>query len=249
MFGNWPKLTLGFVSGIPIRLDFTFIIVPLLFLNRFSAQGGTDMWLEIGAVIIGIFLSVLLHELGHALTARSFGIGVGEVVVGGFYGYARLLPHRTTRSRSVGVLAAGPSANLILFLALWALLSFPSISEMRTIAFLGYPETIAPLWLARAAGLLALVNLAMFVFNLLPAFPLDGGRIVDQLLSRFVPPLTGVRISAVLGMGIGAVIIFFGVGLGLLLVLIGAFIVLINLGRLRGRRPPQSPPNPSIQRK
>ena len=250
MFGNWPKITLGYVSGIPIRLDFTFVIVPLLFLNRFSAQAGNELWFEIGAVIVGVFLSVLLHELGHALSARSFGIGVAEVVVGGFYGYARMLPHRTTRRRSVAVLAAGPGANLLIFLALWAFLSFPSIGELRTIAFVGYPQTVEPVWLAKALGLLTLINLAMFVFNLLPAFPLDGGRIVDQVLSYVMTPQKGVRVSAILGVIVGAVIAYFGMGLGIFLALIGVFILIVNLGRLRGRRPQQPPPrNPSIHQK
>ena len=170
-------------------------------------------------------------------------------MVGGLYGYARMKPHRTTRSVSLCVLAAGPGANLAIFLAVWAVLSFPAIGELRTITFFDYQETIAPLWLAKAAGLLALVNLAMFVFNLLPAYPLDGGRIVDQMLSRVVTPQKGILISAVLGMGIGAVMIHFGVSISTFIAIIGIFIVLVNLGRLRGRRPRQSPPKPLMQRK
>ena len=198
---------------------------------------------------MGIFLSVLLHELGHALTARTFGIGVGEVVVGGFYGYARLLPHRTTRRITVGILAAGPFANLALFLVFWGMLEFPSPGQLRIIAFFGHPGLEMPLWMTKAAGLLAFVNLAMFLFNLLPAFPLDGGRIVDQVLSRFLQPKPGIRISSLLGIAIGAAVAYFGYGFSLFLALIGVFIVVINLGRLRGGRPPQAPRRPSVQRK
>ncbi len=249
MFGNWPKLTFGTVNGFPLRLDATFAIVPLLFLNRFSMQSSSEDWLEIGVVIIGVFLSVLLHELGHALTARRFGVGVQEVVVGGFYGYARLMPHRTTRRAAIAIIAAGPGANLLIFLVLWAILSFPSLIEMRTIAFLGYPETIGPVWLAKAAGLLVLANLLMFIFNLVPAFPLDGGRIVDQVLSRFVPPHIGIQISVLLGIAIGAIFAVIGLGFSLFLSLIGVFVIVVNVSRLRSRPPARPQPRRPAQSK
>lgn len=239
MFGNWPKLTLARIGGFPIRLDATFLIVPLLFANWVTSQPGADIWYTVAAIVVGIFLSVLLHELGHALTARAAGVGVQEVVIGGFFGYARLMPQRVKRLTAIGIVLAGPMANLALFAVLWALLSFPSFDQTRAIAVIGYSSIPFPVWLVKAVGVLAIVNLAMFVFNLFPAYPLDGGRITDLILQRFVGPQTGLWISALLGIGIGLFVAVFGARFGFLMMLIGAFIAIVNLSRLRRAR--QSP--------
>ena len=82
-------------------------------------------------IIAGVFLSVLLHELGHATVARLFGVPVGEILVGGFYGYARLLETPRSTAANVAILFAGPLANGVLFLIFWNLLGCPEISSQR----------------------------------------------------------------------------------------------------------------------
>ena len=65
--GSWPKLTFGRIAGIPLRLDATFLLVPLFFLAGLSSEAIAEHWPAIALGILGVFLSILLHELGHAL--------------------------------------------------------------------------------------------------------------------------------------------------------------------------------------
>ena len=80
-----PRLEIFRLAGIPIKVDM-FILVPI-FLFGILQQSP----IVFAALIVGVFLSVLLHELGRATVARLFGVPVGEILVGGFYGYARML--------------------------------------------------------------------------------------------------------------------------------------------------------------
>ena len=137
--------------------------------------------------------------------------------------------------RLAGLVTAGPLANLLIFLALLVALSAAAPVGV------GLPDLTQPLgrslsWQSETLRLLALVNLAMFVFNLLPAFPLDGGRILGQLLGPILSHEAKARIVSGLGQVIGSLMVLMGLGAGLLLSLIGLMIVLINLRRLR-RKP------------
>ena len=235
LFGNWPKLTLGRVGAIPVRLDATFVLVPIFLLNGLSLRLVGENWPAIASGIVGIFLSILLHELGHALTARFHRVGVSEIVVGGFYGYASVKGQAVPRSTLIRILAAGPLANLVIFLALWAALSGSPVFELGTRGPMAAGGGAAS-WLMDVARMLALVNLVMFVFNLLPAFPLDGGRILGHLLDRVVSAQTSRRIVSGLSILAGAAMILLGLGASTILAIIGLMVVGLNLRRFRRRR-------------
>lgn len=233
MFGTWPKLTLARIWGVPVRVDATFALVPFIFLRGLSTETMAAHWPLLTAVIGGVFLSVLLHELGHALTAKAQRVGVDEVVVGGFYGYASIRQRGATRGALVRILAAGPLANLIIFLLLWLALSMPSLAELMPRGA-ALSRGGADNWPEAAARMLALVNLAMFVFNLLPAFPLDGGRILGHLLDEVMSMVTSARIVSGLGiaLGLALVLLGFGFGMGIILTIVGILVVMTNLSRL-----------------
>jgi Zn-dependent protease len=229
-----PRWEICRIAGIPVRIDVTFALVPL-FLFGILQQGPLAIAAPAYvAIIAGVFLSVLLHELGHALVARLFGTPVGEILVGGFYGYARLLGPRLATAANIAILFAGPLANGLLFLACWALLGSPEITSRGYFGRLDPAPAIADSpWLLRSVMTLARINLAMLIFNLLPAFPLDGGRIYRDLLATIAPYAVAVRIIAVLGVVVGVWSAIAGLRVDVVLLLIGAEIAILNWAILK----------------
>lgn len=232
MFGRMPKMTIGRVSQIPVRLDITFLIVPYLLFSALSGRPVGEHWQQMAAVTVGVFLSIFLHELGHALTARLYSVRVAEIVVGGFYGYASMKKMAVTRLRAMAILTAGPAANLVIFGILWLALSTPSFAEL-TPRGLRWPAGGNLEWLAETLRLMAFLNLLMFAFNLLPVFPLDGGKLFGLVLNRFYTAVTSVRVVSWLSIVFGAIMALYGFGSSIFMVIIGAMIVTTNLSRLR----------------
>ena len=222
--------SLGRIGGIPIRLNASFLLVPLLMLKGLPTK---DPWLAAGLLAFGtgaIFLSVLLHELGHALAARHHGVATREIGIGGFYGYAELTRLAPTRGAGVQILLAGPLANLLIFLWVWAIVGFPEISSHLELGraqtetmIQGYP------WLTRMARWVAMINLSMALFNMLPAFPLDGGRIYRNLLVPRVGATRAVKIIAACGMIVGLWCILGIARYGVVLTVIGLQLLVTNL--------------------
>lgn len=194
--------TLGSVEifGIPVRFHFTFwlIVVWLIVIGSKGAQSaaGTTIY------ILAIFGSVMLHELAHALVARRFGIQTIEVVMLPIGGLARL--ERQPRAREeFWVALAGPGLNLLMaaaaFVFVW-LNGKPLLPETWMTA----PSD------ANLAERIGVANLLLGVFNLLPAFPMDGGRILRSLLSRWRPEHEATRTAARIGMGMAAIMGLYG---------------------------------------
>lgn len=239
--GDWsdiPATRLFSVAGIPVRLDATFLfaafpVLMAVFFRHFSR--GIDYPIAAAMMLGGVFVSVLAHELGHALAARAFRVGCSEIRVGGFYGFAVLDGRPRRRWQSVVILLAGPAANAVLFALFWLMLGWPQSSGQlaisyaaRELPFLDAPGVRVSLrWLAS-------LNLAMLVFNLLPAFPLDGGRILRILAAGFMDDGRSVRLIATLGIVIGAWSCF-GVAQYPALIFIGPLLVIANLAIRRGQ--------------
>jgi Zn-dependent protease/CBS domain-containing protein len=160
--------------GVPVRLHFTFVLllVFLLFIGVGDRQSGPMTVLY----ILALFASVLLHEVGHALVARKYGIRTLEIVMYPIGGVSR--PERQPAAREeLWIALAGPMVNLLLAVALLA-------------------------WVAAHQGFqairerLALGNLLLCVFNLLPAYPMDGGRILRSFLALHRSEEEATRIAA-----------------------------------------------------
>lgn len=230
-----PKITLWKHSGIPVRLDATFLLVPLFFFGFGSASRFGEGVTAVTFGTAGIFLSILLHEMGHAYAAKRYQVGVNEIVVGGFFGYAALKRQAVPRWMLIRILAAGPCANLAIFLVIWLSLALAA-SPAVGFTVLVEPVGQAMGWTGESLRILAIVNLAMFIFNMLPAFPLDGGRILGLILDRRVSAENSRRLVAGLSIMIGGAAIFIGFGLSLFLAIIGFMIVAMNLRRLRRDR-------------
>jgi Zn-dependent protease len=224
-----PRLELFRIGGIPIKVDITFILVPIFLFNVLQSSPNT-----FAILVFGVFLSVLLHELGHAAVARAFQVPVGEILVGGFYGYARMLQAAPSALANILILFAGPLTNGLLFLFCWLSLGKPYVGITGQFGPVHPTSWLAANhWAIYAAFTLARINLAMLVFNLLPAFPLDGGRIYRDMLSALMPRGYAVRVIAVLGVAVGLWSAYAGFKVSPVLLLIGAQIAIINWAILK----------------
>ncbi len=177
------------IGGIPIFLDFLFLLLAVLFSWPYWS-GGSDVGMSAGFVlVIGLFISILLHELGHAWAGRWFGIGTRAIEINGLGGlcyFERSLPATVLPRTVIGL--AGPFANLVLWQA------FDIAADFSSGAGGGL--------LAVVLNQLAYANLLLLIFNLLPAFPLDGGKVLEAWLAPVAGAIWSVRIVAVLGLAV-----------------------------------------------
>lgn len=209
------RIELGRIAGIPIYLDMLFVLVVMVFCYPYFTSGNTQL-MSAGLIIVaGILASILLHELGHAFAGRMLGVGVSHIELTGLGGVAhfeRSLP-RSAFQRSV-IYLAGPAVNL----ALWQVLGL----------FAGEAAGFGRSMLALPLAVLATVNMFLLVFNLLPAYPLDGGRTLEAWLGAVLSPLWSTRIVAGLGL-----IVAIGVGIlalpnAFFLMLVALFLAMAN---------------------
>ncbi len=176
---------LGRVAGIDLFLHPTFLI--LLAVVGLNGGGG----LPAVAMVTAAFGCILLHELGHALAARRFGIPTADITLYPFGGVARLSRMPEAPRAEVLVAVAGPAVNLLLAAVLGGLLVVLTAVDPYGTSLLG-----DAVWFFR--DLLA-VNLGLAVFNMIPAFPMDGGRVLRALLSVRMGRTRATVLAATLG--------------------------------------------------
>src|SRR6185503_12571565 len=165
---------------------FLLLLVFLLFIGIGEHQSGAST----AIYILALFGSVLLHELGHALVARRIGIRTLEIVMFPIGGVAR--PDREPRAREeLWIALAGPAVNLLIAgsIALW----FWQRQALAPLSELLQPTD------TNLAQRIGVGNLILGVFNLLPAYPMDGGRVLRSLLARSRPEDEATRITASIG--------------------------------------------------
>src|SRR6185369_9926727 len=208
------RITVARIHGIPVRIDYRWFIVFFLSVWLIAvnlSHGG--LWVMQGQLLpigvaaawilgivttIGLFLSVLGHELSHALMARAEGIEIEEIVLHPFGGLARLRNEPESARAEFRIAVAGPAASFLFALVSFVLM-LPAIMA-------GY-ETIGGVFFLLTAG-----NLLLAVFNLFPGYPLDGGRVLRAILwGRTGDMKQATRLAGICGMLIAAILIIFGV--------------------------------------
>ncbi len=206
------------VGGIPIRIHFTFILL-LLWFGAISASQGDGFF---GGVVFLLLLfgCVVLHELGHATMARRFGVQTREIVLYPIGGVARL--ERIPSGKAELLIAlAGPAVNLVLAGLLFGYL------VVRQVRAPGSAEEL--LTGAPVVWQLLFANLVLFFFNLIPAFPMDGGRVLRATLSLAIGQDRATQIAATVGQGMAilfAMLAFFPPPIKPVLLLIAIFVFL-----------------------
>ncbi|HKY44382.1 MAG TPA: site-2 protease family protein [Pyrinomonadaceae bacterium] len=208
------QITVAHIFGIPVRFDYRWFVVFLLSVWLIAAnlaQGGMWVgtvklmpissglaWVLAIVTTIGLFLSVLGHELSHALMGRAEGIEIDEIVLHPFGGLARLRSEPENPGAEFRIAIAGPAASFLI-----AAISFVLMLPAVRSGFL----TASGVLLLLCAG-----NLLLAVFNLFPGYPLDGGRVLRAILWRRTGDIKeATRLAGICGMLIAAILIIFGV--------------------------------------
>jgi Zn-dependent protease len=214
-------VTLFRIRGIRIAVDYSWFVV--LFLIIFwlsssyrdalgSAQGSTEPYLLAVASALLFFGSILLHELGHAFVARRHGIGVSGITLWMFGGFARLEKDSDSPATEFKIAIAGPLVTLVIALAcVGAFLLLAPSGELLNGALTqsGTNASALAILFAWLGG----INLFVLAFNLVPAFPLDGGRIARAIAWwRTGSRNSGTRFAATLGEWFGLFLILAGLG-------------------------------------
>jgi Zn-dependent protease len=174
---------LGQVSGIDVYLHPTFLLI--LFFPQVTQWGIYGL-----ALVLAGFGCVLLHELGHALMARQYGIGTRDITLYPIGGVARLTRMPRSPGAELLIALAGPAVNFVLVGGLIGLLSLGVLGPLTGAAF---------------AVNLIIVNLVLGLFNLIPAFPMDGGRVLRALLSGWVGRARATSVATGIGRGLALV--------------------------------------------
>ncbi len=209
------SLRIARIFDIPVELHWTFAFVLLGAVYWGISQGGgwmSVLWFL--ALVASLFLCVLLHEFGHALTARRFGVTTKDIILSPIGGIARLskLPEKPIHEFLVA--AAGPLVNIAIAILLSPYYFFStSQKQMQLLGSVMPSSNVFVHSLSLTDRLLFFVlflNIILAVFNLLPAFPMDGGRILRALLSTRLSRRKATRISMFIGQSIAIAFIFMG---------------------------------------
>jgi Zn-dependent protease/CBS domain-containing protein len=228
MGGSFELFTIG---GTAIRIHVTFFLL-LAFIaiaNYFAPEGGFDAAVQGVVFIVLLFVCVVLHEFGHIIAARQFGIATPTVTVLPIGGVASLERMPEKPGQEIVVALAGPLVNVIIAFTLYALAGASlEITDMARLA------DMQPSLLSRVAE----ANVALVIFNLIPAFPMDGGRVLRALLAIPLGFTRATQIAARIGQALAVVLGILGLFGSPLLVLIAVFVFLAasaEAGMVQGR--------------
>jgi Zn-dependent protease/predicted transcriptional regulator len=191
---------LGRFADIDVYIHVTFLLIVGWYGYMYWLEGRTLAAVVEGvALILLLFFAVTLHEYGHALTARKFGIKTRDITLYPVGGVARLERMPDKPIQEFWVALAGPAVNLVIAAVLFGWLFFTDTFipvgqlTMSTVPFIER---------------LAVINLSLVLFNLLPAFPMDGGRVLRALLAMRLDNVRATNIAATVGQGMA---ILFGI--------------------------------------
>ncbi len=222
------SITLFHVRGIRIAVDWSWFVVLFLAIFWLSSIYGNLLGESSSAPepfglallsAVGFFGSILLHELGHAMVARRNGIGISSIQLWIFGGVARMDRESPSPSAELKVAIAGPLVTLAIVLVLAAAgVAAAGLTAFRDALPLGSESAAVSSGPLAMVALLAASNFLVLVFNLLPAFPMDGGRVVRALAWwRSGDRAAATRFAA----GLGRVFAYLFIGAGLLLMASG----------------------------
>ncbi|MBY6005709.1 site-2 protease family protein [Salipiger bermudensis] len=206
---------IGRLFGSELRVHATFFLLLAWIGVSAWSYGGPAAALQNVGFVLALFACVVAHEFGHALTARRYGIKTPDITLLPIGGLARLERMPETPRHEILVALAGPAVNIVI----WAVLMlFGAGTRLDALAALGS----AP---GAFLGQLAAVNLFLALFNLLPAFPMDGGRVLRAALATRMDRVHATRAAATAGQFMAFLFAFWGLASGnFMLLLIAIFV-------------------------
>jgi Zn-dependent protease/CBS domain-containing protein len=212
------SLNIGSIAGTAVRIHITFLLFLAWIFAASYFSGGTDAaWSGLIFMVL-LFGCVLLHEFGHIFTARAFGVATPDVTLLPIGGVARLerIPEKPSEEFLIAI--AGPLVNVVIALVLY---QFGGAETRSGAAFAAVDNTQIPM-----IDRLAAVNLFLALFNMIPAFPMDGGRVLRALLAIKLGFVRATEIAASIGQGFAFLLGFIGLFYNPILIFIAIFVYL-----------------------
>jgi Zn-dependent protease/predicted transcriptional regulator len=209
---------IGRIAGIDVYMHFTFmLLLAWVGISHYFARRDLGDAVQGLAFILALFGIVVLHELGHALAARRYGIATRDITLLPIGGVARLERMPTDPWQEFIVAIAGPAVNVVLAAGIFALLTLalgrvPTDPRLASRVGGGFLDQM--FW----------VNVSLVVFNMLPAFPMDGGRVLRALLAMRLEYVQATQIAAMIGQGMAILFGFVGLFVNPLMVFIALFV-------------------------
>jgi Zn-dependent protease len=200
------------VAGIQLRIHITFLLLIVWLAFGYYSQGGSAVAASRVIFVLLLFLCVVLHEFGHAFAAKAFGINTPDITLLPIGGVARLerMPEEPMQELIIAV--AGPLVNVVIALGLFVAGGSQALLN---------PSTV------EGGGLIAqllTINIILVLFNLLPAFPMDGGRVLRALLATRMSYARATQVAATVGQGFAFVFGFVGLLWNPFLIFIALFV-------------------------
>jgi stage IV sporulation protein FB len=211
------SINIGSIAGTAIRIHVTFVLFLVwIFVASYASGGAEAAWSGLAFMVL-LFACVLAHEFGHIFTARGFGVRTPDVTLLPIGGVARLerIPEKPGEEFLIAI--AGPLVNVVIAFAL-AAFAGASLSA----------EHLATVESSKVALVdrLAVVNLFLALFNMIPAFPMDGGRVLRALLTVRLGYVRATEIAATIGQAFAFVLGFAGLFFNPILIFIAIFVYL-----------------------
>jgi len=206
---------IGRIFGIDFRIHATFFLLLLFVFVSVLNEHGPARALSATLFICAVFVCVLIHEIGHSLIARRFGKGAKSITLLPIGGVAAMeeIPQRPGQEIAMSII--GPLINLAIAGVLYVLVGKWS--------GVGVPDLYPDSGRSFLAGLIG-VNITLAIFNLIPAFPMDGGRVFRSILALKMDYVRATSVAVSVGQALAMVLIFFGVFFNWWLTLIGLFL-------------------------
>jgi Zn-dependent protease/CBS domain-containing protein len=224
-------IQIGSVLGIPIRLNLTFLLILPIFawligsdvaqlavvlsdligmqLEPTALTGGLRPWILGSAAAIGLFVCVLLHEFGHSIVAMRFGYEIDSITLWLLGGVASFREMPEDWREELAIAVAGPAVSVGLGVLAYAVVLLLPSTAQSALFVMGY---------------LALTNIVLAAFNLLPGFPMDGGRVLRALLARTRPHARATQLAAEVGKAFAILLGFVGLFMNIFLLALAFFI-------------------------
>ena len=213
---SW-SLNIGTIAGTAVRVHVTFLLFLGWIFGASWVAGGPEAAWQALAFLVLLFACVVAHEFGHIFTARAFGVSTPDVTLLPIGGVARLerIPEAPYQEFLVAI--AGPLVNVAITIAL--------------IVVAGAQVNIGDLYAVESPDAsmidrLAAVNLFLAVFNMIPAFPMDGGRVLRALLAARLGYVRATKVAAFIGQGVAFALGVIGVFSNPMLIFIAIFVYL-----------------------
>jgi Zn-dependent protease/CBS domain-containing protein len=220
------SLTIGRLGETAIRIHVTFLLFLVWIWAAYYRSGGSQAAWEGVLFVALLFFCVLLHELGHVFAARRYGVKTPDITLWPFGGIANLERIPEKPSQELVVAIAGPAVNVVIALVLLAVLSFTLAGgdlKAEDLAKIEDPRTSILIKLAGA-------NIFLVLFNLIPAFPMDGGRVLRALLAMKMGFARATALAASIGQGLAIGLGLLGIFTNPMLMIIGVFVFLAASG-------------------